>query len=108
MLPKSNRLNLKKDFKWVVCGKRSETKHFKLFYQIGVNSHPLVGIALSKSVFRKATKRNRARRLTAVAIQANYDKLLNNLNLVIMPKIEILQTRPEQLSEELYEIKNLY
>lgn len=75
MLPKSQRLNLKKDFKWVAAGKRIESKFLTLFIKTNDNVFPKIGIATSGKVFKKAHQRNRARRLVSQAFQAIYTKL---------------------------------
>ncbi|MDO8573592.1 MAG: ribonuclease P protein component [Candidatus Daviesbacteria bacterium] len=86
MLPKHQRLNLKKDFKWVAAGKKLESRYLKLFVKPGDNEMPRVGIAVSSQTFKKATERNRARRLTSSAFETLYAKLPNNINIVALPK----------------------
>ncbi|MFI5205308.1 MAG: ribonuclease P protein component [Candidatus Paceibacterales bacterium] len=108
MLSKDRRLNLKKDFKWVASGKKTYTSSFKLMYRFGSNPHPLVGIALSSQFFRKANKRNRARRLTSKSVENIYKQLRKDLNLVIMPKPEVLNTKQEDLSRELKYVKDIF
>lgn len=108
MLSKERRLNLKKEFKWVAAGKKVYTERFKIMYRYGENPQPLVGIALSSQYFRKANKRNRARRLTSKVVENAYGKLRKDLNLVIMPKPEVLNTKQENLSQELEHVKDLY
>ncbi len=101
MLPKTKRLNLRKDFKRVASGKQTQTPHFKIMYRDGENPSPLVGIALSKAYFKKAVERNRARRLASAALEPLYGGLRKSINLVIMPKSEILKRNPDDLREEL-------
>lgn len=105
MLTKSKRLNLTKDFKWVVNGKKIETETFKFFLKIGDNKQALVGIITPKQIFKKAYIRNRARRITSKVIEQIYPNLPNNLNLVIMPKADIFKKRVEELTNELTNIK---
>lgn len=107
MLPKSQRLNLKKDFKWVASGQKNQTPSLKLWWQLGQNSSPKVGIALSTKEFKKAHDRNRARRLASEAIQKLYSSLKENLNLVIMPKAQVLKKTPQELIEEIKHVKDL-
>ncbi len=91
MLPKSQRLNLKKDFKWVTAGgKAVDTKFLKLFIIMGENTQPRIGIALSSKNFKKATERNRAKRLTSAAFEPLYGDLPVNINIVALPKTGIL------------------
>jgi len=108
MLPKSQRLNLKKDFKWVAAGQKKDTSSFKLMWKLSDQAFPRVGIALNSTSFKKAVERNRARRLTSTAIQNLYPSLHKNLNLVIMPKPGILEKSPLELEQELKDVKDLY
>lgn len=101
MLAKSQRLNLKTSFRFVAAGRRLETDFYKLFYREGDNVQPLVGISLSRSVSPHATDRNRARRLTATSIQQVYDLLPSHINIVIMPKKEVLSLTSEKLTDQL-------
>ncbi len=147
MLPKSKRLNLKKDFKRVASGKKTETAHFKIFITsslktllsvsgdesgerlklsrqmersglslkyrkprtlsprklIKTTSHDfcLVGISLAKKTFKLATQRNKARRIASKAVEEIYERLPKGMNLIIMPKAQILSAKSEDLSLEL-------
>lgn len=93
MLPKLKRLNLKKDFKRVASGKKIDTKFAKLFIRIGDNTHPRIGIAVSSSIFKKATERNRARRVISAALESLYSKLPKSINIVALPKIGVLNVK---------------
>ncbi len=93
MLPKPQRLNLKTDFKWVAAGKKLETKYLKLFIKTGDNQMPRVGIAVSSKVFKKATERNRARRLTSSAFESIYNRLPKDINIVALPKAGITSVK---------------
>lgn len=100
MLPKPQRLNLKKDFSWVASGKkmseaplRVETKFARLFLRVGENEAPRVGIALASKTFKKAHARNRARRLTSAAFESLYKSLPNHMNIVALPKAGILEVK---------------
>lgn len=93
MLPKSQRLNLKKDFKWVASGKRLETKYLKLLVRVGEKQTPRIGIATSSKIFNKATDRNRAKRLTSAAFEPLYGKLPSTINIVALPKAGILSVK---------------
>ncbi len=108
MLPRSNRLNLKTGFKWVSSGQKKQTNYFKLFYRFGENQKPLVGIALAKSSFKNAVERNRGRRLSSHVIEEFYQALRNNLNLVMMPKANILESSTEQLKKDLENVKEIF
>ncbi len=90
MLPKPARLNLKKDFKWVASGKKIDTKYLRLFLIVGENDLPRVGIAVSSKNFKKASDRNRARRLTSAAFESLYSSLPSTINIVALPKMGVL------------------
>ncbi len=90
MLPKSKRLNLKKDFKRIASGKKIETKYLKLFIKHADNKSPKIGIAVSSESFKKATQRNRAKRLVSYAFQSTYYQLPTTINIVALPKSSIL------------------
>src|SRR3989344_3135172 len=105
MLPKSVRLNLKKDFKRVASGKKIETKFLKLFIN---SSDPVVpvckiGIALSSNYFKKATERNRARRLVSAAFEVLYPKLPTSINVVVLPKANVLGVKSGDILLDLEE-----
>lgn len=104
MLPKSKRLNLNKDFKWVASGKKIENNLVELFLKKGDNNSPKVGISLSKNVFKKAVDRNRARRLVSKALENMYNELPSGLNIVAMPKEEILKVSSDELTKSINEI----
>ncbi len=104
MLPSSNRLNLKKDFKWVRSGKGYETRLFRLFTKFGENDHARVGIATSSKTFKEATDRNRSRRLLSRAFEEVYQKLPANINIVALPKQGILEVKSKDVLLELEEV----
>ena len=109
MLARSQRLNLKQNFQWVSKkGRRQETPLLKISYVLGENTHPLVGVALQSKVFRQAVGRNAAKRKVYDAVAIIYPRLKSNLNLVIMPKSEVLETVEQQLVVELEKIIDLY
>ena len=107
MLPKSQRLNLKTDFKWVAAGKKIESRHLKLFIRLGENKTPRVGIAVSSRIFKKATERNRAKRLVSQAFQSTIyplreaSHLPSTINIVALPKTSILSVKSADLAKEL-------
>ena len=104
MLPKQNRLNLKKDFKWVASGGKLENSLVKLFFKQGDLPFPRVGIALSKATFRKAVDRNRARRLLSKGFENLYNKLPSGINIVALPKKEVIELNSDQVTKSLEEI----
>lgn len=104
MLPLSKRLNLKKDFKWVASGKKIESKFLKLFFKVGENQSPRIGIAASSKTFKKATDRNRAKRLVSAAFQVTYYLLPTTINIVTLPKVGILDVKSADVLSDLEEI----
>lgn len=93
MLSKDKRLNLKTDFKWVASGKKLESHYLKLFFKSGDNQLPRVGIAVSSKSFKKATDRNRARRLVSAALEKLYPDMLHDINIVALPKAGVLSVK---------------
>lgn len=100
MLQKSQRLNLKTNFRWVASGKSLTSTNFKLFYRLGENENPLVGVSIVSAQFKKANIRNKAKRIMFELARESYSQLHKNLNLVIMPKAQVLDLPPEILSQE--------
>jgi ribonuclease P protein component len=97
MLDKSHRLNLKENFRWVASGKSKTTPRFKIFYRYGDNTEPKVGVSITSSQFKKAVLRNQAKRLMFEAARESLALLPKNINLVIMPRAQILETEFEVL-----------
>ena len=104
MLPKSKRLNLKKDYKWLVAGKLIDSKYAKLYIKLGDNQFPKIGITVSSKNFKKATKRNRARRLISAAIEPIYGKLPANINILALPKVSIVGVKSGDILLNLEEV----
>lgn len=100
MLSKENRLNLKTHFRWTAQGKSFSSKNFKLFYRLGENDKPRVGVSIVSAQFKKATLRNQAKRILFEVARFNLDKLHKNLNLVIMPRPQVLEIDPSLLDIE--------
>ncbi len=101
MLPKEFRLNLGKDFKWVASGKKLETKFAKLFVRTGENIFPRIGIATSGKIFKKATQRNRSRRLVSSALEKLYQRLPGNINIVTLPKVGVIKVKSKEVLTDL-------
>ncbi len=108
MLPKSKRLNLSRDFKFVAAGVKIATANFKVMYRFSGEERALVGVALSKQNFKKAVERNRAKRIGFEVLGKIYPSLKDGLNLVIMPKAQIFSSNTEDLTEELKKINDIY
>lgn len=100
MLPKLQRLNLKKDFKYVASGKKIEGKYLKIFIRVGTNTSPRIGIATSTKVFKNASQRNRARRLTSAAFQTTNYQLPTTINIVALPKAAILLVKSSDVRKD--------
>lgn len=108
MLPRAKRLNLKTDFKWVASGKKLETKYLKLFIKNGENNLARVGIAVSTKNFKKATARNRARRLASAAFETIYSQLPTDISIVALPKYPILEVKSQDVLADLEQaLKNI-
>ncbi len=101
MLPHPQRLNLKKDFKWVVSGKFLDFKFAKIYIKLGDNKDPKFGIAISSKNFKQATDRNRARRIMSSAIQPLYSRFPQSLNMILLPKTAILSVKSGDVLLEL-------
>lgn len=107
MLPKYQRLNLKKDFKWVASGKKLETKYLKLFIRMGDNppaGRPRIGIAVSSKTFKKATDRNRVKRLVSQAFQSTINLLPSTINIMALPKASILSVKSGDILLDLEQV----
>lgn len=97
MLPKSQRLNLKTDFKWVAEGKKIETNFVKLFIKMADNTAPRIGIALSGKYFKKAILRNKARRIVSSAFESLYPSLPSAINIIALPKTGIVKVKSQDV-----------
>lgn len=100
MLSKQQRLNLKTSFRWVASGKSFTSTNFKLFYRLGENPNPLIGVSIVSAQFKKSHERNQAKRIMFNLARESYDQLHKNLNLVIMPKAQVLEADPKTLEQE--------
>lgn len=108
MLPKSQRLNLKINFRWVASGQSHTSKNFKLFYRFGKNPAPKIGVSVASAQFKKSTERNKAKRVCFDLAKRHLDKLHKGVNLVIMPRARVLDLSPEDLDKEFsYAVSNI-
>lgn len=101
MLARSQRLNLKTDFKWAASGKKLESKYLKVFIKSGNNENPRIGIAVSSKTFAKSTERNHARRLTSAAFEELYETLPEGINILVLPKAGILEVKSQDVLSDL-------
>lgn len=106
MLPPKNRLNLKKSYTWVRSGVKLETEVARIFYRLGDNQIPRIGITSSSSIFPKAHDRNRARRLLATGFATILEKLPVGINLVALPTPKVLDLSTAQISRKLKDVLN--
>lgn len=100
MLPKPQRLNLKTSFRWVASGKSLLSPDFKIFYRFGENDHPKIGVSLISAQFKKSTQRSAAKRICFSLAGLIYPQLPKSVNLVIMPKAQVLDLPFEELNKE--------
>lgn len=100
MLSKDQRLNLKTQFKRTVKGRSYTSKSFKLFYRFGENVEPKIGVSIASAQFKKATLRNKAKRICFNMAKKYYHKLHKGVNLVIMPKAQVLDLSKADLEKE--------
>lgn len=93
MLPRSKRLNLTTNFKWVSQGKKIDTPLVKLFLRAGNNDTARVGIAVSTRFFKKASLRNRVKRRMSAVLEKLYPQLPANINMVVLPKDRVVEVK---------------
>lgn len=108
MLPKSKRLNLKKDFKEVISGPRFDSGYFTLYIKPSEDKDPKIGVALAKKNFKTAVERNKAKRICFQIFQNHYSNLHRYINLVIMPKAAILEKPLVNVEKELLNVEGLF
>lgn len=104
MLPRHQRLNLKRSFKWVRDGKKAEGNLVKLYLRFGENELPLVGVATSKDSFKRAVDRNLAKRKVFSSFQSIYQNLPKGLNIIAMPRSAALNANQEEIDKEIKEL----
>ena len=109
MLSRDKRLNLSKEFKWIVSsGKVFDSPSFKIFYKIGHNnSAAKANVALQTKLFKKANLRVKAKRIGFSLIEQIYNKLPKNLNLVMMPKSNFLGKDQIELKKEIANFESI-
>lgn len=97
MLPRPQRLNLKKDYKWASTGQVIQTSFGRLTLKYGDNNLPRVGITTSSKIFKKAYLRNRARRVLSRAFEDLIDQLPASINILALPNIRVLEVKSTEL-----------
>ena len=96
MLPKSRRLNLKKDFKWLVTGQKFDTKYAAVYIRFAKNQLPMFAVAAPSRNFKKAVDRNRVKRVFYQAFQDLQD-LPKSINIFALPKPACLGVKSEDI-----------
>ena len=71
-----------------------------MFYRLGENEDPLVGVSIVSASFKKANLRNKAKRIMFDLARETYSQLHKNLNLVIMPRPQVLELPIKELQTE--------
>ncbi len=91
-LPKKYRLTLKKEFEKVYNSGKTVKNSFLFikFFKDQSLENSKFGIVVSTKVSKKATARNRIRRQISEAIRANLDRIINNVNVVIVTNSKIV------------------
>src|SRR5438874_2330459 len=104
MLAKTSRLNLKTNFNFVASGDKIRGQYFNIFFRPGDNDQVKIGVALKRENFKKAVERNKAKRLVYASFQNFYQQLPQKINIIVMPKTEILSLRTKELEVKLQEV----
>jgi ribonuclease P protein component len=91
-LPKKYRLTLKKEFEKVYDSGKTVKNSFLFIKFLKDQSlkNSKFGIVVSTKVSKKATVRNRIRRQISEVIRANLDRIVNNVNVVIVTNSKIV------------------
>lgn len=108
VIPKSNRLNISKNFNWVRAGAKYEGKYTKLLFRLGENSSPKIGVAVASKEFRGSVLRVKAKRVSFDLAKLIYNRLLPSVNLVIIPKQGVLRASKDELLQDINDTKNLF
>ena len=66
--------------------------------------NPKIGIVTSVAFDKSAVKRNRAKRIVSEIVRLNFDKLLNNVWIVIHPKRSSLVEDYEKINSEFVKV----
>lgn len=79
-----------------------KSAYFNLYFLFPRNytGNPKVGIVTSVAFDKSAVKRNRAKRIISEIVRLNFDKLLNNVWIVIHPKRGVLIEDYEKINAE--------
>ncbi len=101
MLVKTARLSLRREFHKVASGKRLESGPAKIYYLPGDGDKPQIGISVSGKIFKKATDRNRSRRLLSRGFETFYSQLIPGLKIIAMPRESVLVKSADDITKSL-------
>jgi len=105
MLPPKNRLLKKKDFEEVKKkGRKFQSRFFGLLVQPTDKEFPRFGFILSTKISKKATKRNRAKRLLREAVRKILPRVAPGLDVIFLGKREIFGRSQKELEFEVEKI----
>ena len=102
MLPIVNRISLPSDFyKIKKFGKKLSNSYFSITYLVDTNlTYPLFSVIVSKAIAKKASQRNRLKRITKGIIIKNRSKFPQNIKCLVFPKVGILPIKNSDLESE--------
>jgi len=106
MLPKKNRLDLKRELFWIRRGGRvinGEYFNF-LFQKVADFCPPSFAFVISKKVEKKATKRNKIKRLLSEAVRNFLPQIQPGVKGVFFVKKEILEKKFTEIKAEIENI----
>jgi len=104
MLPKKNRLDLKKDFSGIKRkGKLHQGKFFDFLFQKSTADfcQPAFAFIVSKKIDKRATKRNRVKRLLREAVRSFLSQIQPGIKGVFLAKKEILEKNFAEIKTEI-------
>ncbi len=108
MIKKKNRLK-KKEFNLVFKeGLKKRTKFF-LFVQKEKKNEKKISVSVSKKVEKKAVLRNKTKRLVFEILRQNFDKIPENINLVLIVSTPLLNKDKKEIENDIlnyFENKN--
>lgn len=107
MLKKQNRLTSKFEYNITrKYGKKvnADTFYINLLRARNYDGPVKIGIVISTKVDKRATKRNRVKRIFREAIRKNLDKLPNGFWLIISPKSSTITKTYEEISSDVNKV----
>lgn len=104
MLSKEKRLTKTRDFERIYQkGKRLSSESFNLNYGKNRTEVTRVGIVVGKKFSKKATERNRVKRVFREAINELYKDLKTGMDIVVFVKTNKSEIKLEKIKKELFE-----